>query len=144
MKLDLDTLPRFPTTILFNFVNNVRGPRERSGYWTELTFGRKREAKDWQFNYTFARIEKDAVISAFNESDVRSSTNLLQHKLQAEYLFHSSITGSFTAWIGRLANPWENPELVPAGVRNACTGSDLSNCKDPYLKRLQFDVIYKF
>ena len=82
MKLELDTHPRFPTTILFDFVNNVRGPRERSGYWTELTVGKTKEAKDMQFGYTYARIEKDAVIAAWNESDLRSSTNVLNHKIQ--------------------------------------------------------------
>jgi len=144
MKLDLDTSRRFPVTILFDFVNNVRGPRERSGYWAEAIFGRQKETKDWQFGYTFARIEKDAVVSAFNESDIRSSTNVLQHKLLVGYMFHGSVQSQFTAYIGKLANPQDNPELVPIGVRAACTGADLSNCRDPYLKRLQFDVIYKF
>jgi hypothetical protein len=145
MKLDLDTSPRFPTSILFNFVNNVRGPHSRrSGYWTELNVGRQKEAKDLQFGYMFTRIEKDAVISAFNESDIRSSTNVINHKLQVGYMFHSNIQGQISAFIGRLADPLANPELVPAGVRAACTGSDLSNCKDQWLKRVQFDVIYKF
>ena len=144
MKLELDTHPRFPTTIVFDFVNNVRGPSERSGYWAELTFGKQKEAKDVQFGYTYARIEKDAVISAFNESDLRASTNVLQHRFQVAYLFKSNVTGQFTAWVGKLANPLMNTDLVPAGVRAACTGSDVSNCRDPYLKRLQFDLIYKF
>jgi hypothetical protein len=144
MKLDLDTSPRFPTTILYNFVNNTRGPSERSGYWTELTVGRQKQAKDIQFNYTFARIEKDAVISAFNESDLRASTNLRQNKLQIACLFQNNVTGQFTAWIGKLANPLFNTDQVPSGVRGACTGIDVSGCVDPYLKRLQFDVIYKF
>jgi len=144
VRLELDTHPKFPTTILFDFVNNVRGPKERSGYWAELTVGRQKEAKDLQFNYTFARIEKDAVIAAFNESDLRSSTNVLQNKLQIAYMFHNNVTGQFTAWIGKLANPLFNTDLVPAGVRAACIGSDVSNCRDPWLKRLQFDIIYKF
>ena len=53
MKLDFDTGARFPTSLVFNFVNNVRGPRERSGYWTELTVGKTKEAKDVQFGYAF-------------------------------------------------------------------------------------------
>lgn len=144
MRLELDTNPRFPTTILFNFVNNVRGPKERSGYYAELSFGRQKEVKDLQFGYTFARIEKDAVISAFNDSDFRASTNLLQHRMQVGYMFHGNIQGQFTAFVGKLANPLSNTELVPSGVRGACAGSDVSSCRDPYLKRLQFDVIYKF
>ena len=144
LKLDLDTNPKFPTSVLFNFVNNVRGPRERSAYWAELTVGRQKEAKDVQFGYAFIRIEKDAVIAAFNESDLRSSTNVRQHKMQFACLFKSNVTGQFTAWIGKLANPLSNTDLVPSGVRGACTGADVSKCTDPYLKRLQFDVIYKF
>jgi len=144
VKLDFDTGVRFPTSLMFNFVNNVRGSSERSGYLAELLVGKTREAKDMQFGYSFFRIEKDAVIGAWNESDLRSSTNVLNHKFSYAYMIKGNVTGQFTAWIGRLANPWENPNLVPIGVRDACTGADLSNCEDPYLKRLQFDVIYKF
>jgi hypothetical protein len=143
-RLELDTNPKFPTTILFDFVNNVRGPRERTGFWTEITVGRQKQAKDLQLGYTYTQIDKDAVISAFNESDLRSSTNVENHKLNLSYMFHSNVTGSFTAWIGRLKDPVLNPELVPAGVRAACTGTDTSTCRDPFLKRLQFDIIYKF
>jgi hypothetical protein len=144
MKLDFDTSARFPTSLMFNFVNNVRGPSERSGYLAELFVGRTKEAKDMQFGYSFFRIEKDAVIGAWNESDLRSSTNVLNHRFNYAYMIKSNVTGQFTAWVGRLASPWMNPNLVPIGVRDACTGADLSNCEDPYLTRLQFDVIYKF
>jgi hypothetical protein len=144
MKLDLDTSARFPTSILFDFVNNMRGPKERSGYWAELTVGKQKAAKDVQFGYTYIRIEKDAVIAAFNESDLRASTNVLDHKLQFAYMFKNNFTGQFTAWIGRLATPLYNTDQVPAGVRAACTGANVSSCRDPYLKRLQFDLIYKF
>jgi hypothetical protein len=144
-KLELDTTPRFPTTIIFDFVNNTRGPLgKRSGYWTEVTFGKQKEKNDLQFGYTYTSIDKDAIIAAFNESDLRSSTNVQNHRLLLGYMFHSNVQAQFTAWIGKLKDPLGNPELVPAGVRGACTGSDTSNCKDPYLKRLQFDVIYKF
>lgn len=144
MRLELDTNPRFPTTLQFNFVNNVRGSRERSGYWADVTFGKQKEVKDVQFGYSFIRIEKDAVIGAWNESDLRSSTNVLNHRLSFAYMFKSNFTGQVTAWIGKLANPLDNTSLVPSGVRGACTGSSVSGCRDPYLKRLQFDVIYKF
>jgi hypothetical protein len=144
MKLDLDTSPRFPTSIVFDFVNNTRGPRERSGYWAEINVGKQKAAKDVLFNYTYIRIQEDAVIGAFNESDLRASTNVLDHKLQFAYMFKNNFTGQFTAWIGKLANPFHNVDQIPSGVRSACTGADVSQCRDPYLKRLQFDLIYKF
>jgi hypothetical protein len=144
VKLDIDTSARFPTSLVLNFVNNVRGSSERSGYMGELLVGKTRAANDMQFGYAFFRIEKDAVIGAWNESDLRSSTNVLNHRFSYAYMIKSNVTGQFTAWVGRLASPWMNTNLVPIGVRGACTGADLPNCEDPYLKRLQFDVIYKF
>jgi hypothetical protein len=145
MKLDVDTAsPCFPIALLFNFVNNVRGPQDRNGFWTEVAVGRQKEYKDLQFSYTYTSIDKDAVIAAFNESDLRSSTNVSNHKLLTAFMLHNNVTAQFTAWIGQLQNPLTNTELVPAGVRSACTGADKSACRDPFLKRLQFDLIYKF
>ena len=143
-KLDIDISPRYPVTLQFDFVNNTRGPRERSGYWADFIIGRQREQRDLQFAYSFIRIEKDAVIGAFNESDLRSSTNVWDHKLQVAYMLKGNVTAQFTAWIGKLANPLDNIALIPASVRAACTGADTSHCEDPLLKRLQFDLIYKF
>jgi hypothetical protein len=144
MKLDLDTGRRFPTSIIFDFVNNTRGPRERSGYWAEFAVGKQKEAKDVQLSYAYIRIQKDAVISAFNESDLRASTNVIDHKLQFAYMFKNNFTGQFTAWIGKLANPFDNVTQIPSGVSSLCTGSYVMDCRDPWLKRLQFDAIYKF
>ncbi len=144
MKLEYDLHPRLPMTLLFDYVNNLEGPRENQGYWAELTFGKQKEAKDLQFGYSFIRVEKDAVIGAWNESDLRSSTNVKNHRLSFAYMFHGKVTAQFTAWIGKLANPLDNVSLIPSGVRGACTGSSVSDCRDPHLKRLQYDVIYKF
>jgi hypothetical protein len=123
MKLDIDTHPRFPTMIQFNFVNNVRGPRERSGYWADLMFGKTQEAKDIQFGYSLIRLEKDAVIGALSESDLRAATDLVNHRLLFAYLFAKNVTGQFTAFVGKRIN---------------------TSTEDKFLKRLQFDLVYKF
>lgn len=145
VRLDLNaTSARYPVTFQFDFVNNTRGSRERSGYWTDFILGKLSNPKDVQFTYAFVRIEKDAVIGAWNGSDLRSSTNVRNHRLQAGYQLKSNLTAQFTVWIGKLANPFSNVSLVPVGVRSACTGANPLNCVDPYLKRLQFDLSYKF
>lgn len=143
LKLEMDTDKRFPTTILFDFVNNVRGSRERSGYWAEVTFGRNKEAGDIQFGYTFVRIEKDAVIAAFNDSDLRASTNVRNHRLSFAYAFKDNLSGHFTSLLGTLANPSDNLDLVPSALRGTCSGAGTAGC-DPLLKRLQCDLIYRF
>jgi hypothetical protein len=145
LKLDMNINPRFPATVLFNFVSNTRGPKgKRSAYWTEVSFGKQKEVKDVQFGYTYVDIDRDAILGAFNESDLRSSTNVQNHRLMFGYMFSGAIQGQFTTWIGKLKDPLANPELVPSKLRGACTGTNSSSCRDPYLKRLQFDLIYKF
>jgi hypothetical protein len=143
-KLDINPSSNWPTSLQFNFVNNTRGSRERSGYWTDITIGKLSAVKSMQFGYSFIRIEKDAIISAWNESDLRSSTNVRNHRLQVGYLLKSNLTAQFTAWIGKLGNPLDDVSLVPSGIRSACQGANPISCADSTLKRLQFDAIYKF
>jgi hypothetical protein len=126
-------------------VNNTRAATdERTGYWTEVSFGQLKEAKDVQFGYSFIRIEREAVIGAFNESDLRSSTNVKNHRLQFGYQSFSNVTLQWTMWLGKLADPFQNTSLVPSGIRGACTTAPFSGCRDSQLNRMQFDMIYKF
>ncbi|HXE75547.1 MAG TPA: putative porin [Candidatus Xenobia bacterium] len=128
--------PRWPLRLTFNFVNNLRASDERSGYWAELNVGRLDEKGDWLFGYTLMRIEREAVIGAYNFDDLRSATNVLGHRVRTAYQIHRSVTLDYTLLVGRLFNPHDTLNLVPAPFQ--------PQGKDPYLKRMQFDVIYKF
>ncbi len=128
--------PRWPVRLTFDFVNNVRASDERSGYWAEFSVGRTDEKGDWLLGYTLARIEREAVIGAYNFDDLRSSTNVLHHRVRTAYQAHRNVTLEWTLLVGHLFNPQDNLNLVPASFRPLG--------KDPYLKRMQFDVIYKF
>jgi uncharacterized coiled-coil protein SlyX len=155
---------RWPMNVLFNFVNNTRAQRiiqngtaaptgtahnnERSGYFFDVQFGRLSERKDVQFGYQLYRIERDAVITAFNESDLRAGSNLIQHRLNFSYQWLSNVSLNYAIWIGKVANAQDNIALVPGGkqaiVGGACNVSPFDGCKDNFLKRMQFDVIYRF
>ncbi len=163
-QLDIRTnSTRWPITVLFNFENNLRATRivqsgaaaptgqvdnpERSAYWAEILFGRQNEQKDFQFSYAFVRIEKDAVIGAFNESDLRSSTNVRNHRLSLGYQALRNVQLNYTLWLGKLVNAQENQSLVPAGERlpgTPCGTSPFSGCQDSLLKRMQLDLVYRF
>jgi hypothetical protein len=146
---------RWPVTILGDFVQNTRAcanvvnlpiappantstatytlttsaacnPHERRGYWLESRFGRTQEKGDWQLAYTRMFIEREAVMGAFNFSDMRQNSNVSQHRLEAIYQVHKNVQLAFTGLFGRPLN----------------LGS--SNPPEGLLKRLQFDVIYKF
>src|SRR6266852_6182990 len=59
--------------------------RERRGYWLEGRVGRLSEAKDIQFAYTRMFIEREAVMGAFNFSDLRQNSNVSQHRVDVFY-----------------------------------------------------------
>jgi hypothetical protein len=71
-------------------------------------------------------IEREAVMGAFNFSDLRQNSNVSQHRVEVFYQAYKNITLGFTGLIGRPLN-WHT-----------------SAAPEPMLKRLQFDVVYKF
>jgi hypothetical protein len=93
----------------------------RRGHWLEARFGRQAEKGDWQFSYTHMLIEREAVMSAFNFSDLRQNSEVLQNRVEAFYNWQKNVQFGFTGLFGR---PLASTQ--------------------PYLKRLQFDVAYKF
>lgn len=133
---------KYPLRFLGEYEKNLRARRTPLGnkgdtaYYVEFNIGQARNKHDLLFGYSYSVIEQDAVISQFNESDYRAPTNVQQHRLFANWLPANNTTLSFTWFIGRtddvtLQNALKAPGL-PAGMR------------DPWLNRLQFDVIYKF
>lgn len=143
-RFDVDTgVRRFPFYALFNFAQNTRAcsnlsafvnagvalacnPRDRQAYWAEAQLGQSNEKGDLRFGYTFMRIEREAVVAAFVASDIRQPTNVAQHRIEAAYQAYRNVTLNFTTWLGR--------QLVTAQ----------SPTPERLLKRLQFDVNYKF
>lgn len=123
IKLEADVHPRFPITMQFDYVKNMQISKESKGYWVDFMIGKTKEAKDVQFGYSYIKLEKDAVIGALSESDLRAATNVENHRLQFAYLFAKNVTGQFTGWFGKKA---------------------IATPEDKMLKRLQFDIIYKF
>lgn len=155
---------RWPLNFTFDFNNNARARRivqngtavptatlpnsERSAYWAEVQLGRLSEIKDIQFGYTFMRIERDALITAFNESDIRAGSNLAQHRWNFGYQFTNNVSLNYTFFLGRLVNAQDNIALVPGGKRavvgGPCNVAPFTGCTDNFLKRQQFDVVYRF
>ncbi len=128
---------RFPARLLLNFVDNPRAASDqRHGFWGEAQLGRLQNRNDVQVAYNFARIEQDAVLAAFNESEMRAPTNVLQHRLALQRLAQKNTTASFTGWIGRTLDRSLQNAALPAGLA--------PDRKEPYVKRLQFDLTYKF
>ncbi len=94
---------------------------QRRGYWGEFRVGRLEQKGDWQVGYTRLYIEREAVLSNFNYSDIRQGSNVTQHRFDTFYQFDRNVQLGFTALIGR---PLATTE--------------------PWLTRLQFDTVYIF
>jgi hypothetical protein len=155
---------RWPLNVNLNFVNNTRAQsiiqngtaaptgtahnRERSAYLADFQFGRLNEKKDMQFGYIYTRIERDALIGAFAESDMRAGTNINQHRLNFSYQWLNNVSLNYAIWIGRLQNAQDAIGLVPGGKRaipgGPCNAAPFNGCTDNTLKRMQFDLIYRF
>jgi hypothetical protein len=128
---------RWPFRFLLDYVHNPRAVSNRNdGYYAEAIVGQTKERGDWQFAYLFSRIEQDAVISNFADSDFRAGSNVLQHRLQAQYQVARNTVLSYSTFLGR---------TLDRNLQNAqAPGSTPAGQKDPLLTRMQVDVIYKF
>ena len=144
-RLDFDTgLKRWPVYALFDFAQNTKAcdnlaafvaagvaapacnSHERHGYWSEFKVGQTKKKGDLLLGYTFARIERDAVLSAFDFSDLRAPTNVVEHRLEAYYQAYPHVQMGVTGLIGR--------QLITAQ----------SPTEERWLKRWQFDTIFSF
>jgi Putative porin len=114
---------RWPLDAGLDFVDNTRAASgQRSGYLAEVNLGRTSNPKDYKFGYLYYHIEKDAVISAFNFSDLRTATNVENHGFLFSYQLMKNVTSQWTYLLGK----------------------KLNDSTDHWLNRMQFDMIYKF
>lgn len=151
-RLEFTHSKRFPVTLLFNFVTNTQAHdvvvaagagegtanrivenNENHGYWAEIGVGRARERGDLLFNYTFIRIEKDAVLTPFNFSDIAQASDVRAHRMIFTYTADPrvtfSLTGIFSQRLHGLAGVFGT---TPAGSLNRPT------------TRLQLDTVFRF
>jgi hypothetical protein len=130
-RLELNQNPRYPLTLLFNFVTNtqardvlVAGPggsdrfldnNENRGYWAEAQLrrlSRRAEGQDINtpvrgdllFNYTFIRIEKDAVLTPFNYDDLIPQSDVRAHRLRLAFVADPRVTLRLTALFNNRPN----------------------------------------
>jgi hypothetical protein len=136
---------RWPVTFIGDFAENTRAcenirnipagalfsapcdPHARHGYWLEASAGRTRKKGDWQFSYTRIVIQREAVMGAFNYSEIFPASNVEIHRPEILYQLFDNVTLQLNGLFGR--------PLVTAGSPAP---------PQPLWKRLQFDMTYKF
>lgn len=153
---------RWPVALISNFVVNTQvrdvvaaGPGgtdlilhndERYGFWGEVQVGRVKESGDWAFGYTLMRIQKDAVLTPFNFSDVTQQSDMRGHRFQFAYV---AVPGK---WIESEKKRQDSRVLIaitaivterPNGVLGPFLPTPPGS-KSPASTRLQFDTILRF
>lgn len=148
-RLELKHSDRFPVTVLLNLVTNTQtrdvvraGPdgadlilpnHENQGFWGEVQVGSTKTRGDMLFGYTFFRIEKDAVLTPFNFSDVTQQSDMRAHRLVFSYAVDPRVTFSVTGVVTQRANGLLGPFLpTPPGSLNRAS------------TRLQIDTVIRF
>ena len=153
-RLDLKHSERWPVSLIFNFVTNTQahgvvtaGPggadlilpnHENNAFWAEVQVGKAKQKGDVAFAYTFMQVEKDAVLTPFNFSDITQQSDMRAHRFQFGYTAFAvekdprvlfAVTAIITERLNGLFGPFV---ATPPGSLNRAT------------TRLQFDTILRF
>lgn len=94
---------------------------------------------DVQFGYSWWRIEQDAIIASWGESDQRAPTNILQNRVYAGWRVQKNVLAQYTMWFGRTLNTGLENNAASVNKTISTAGA-----KEPTLKRQQFDLVYTF
>lgn len=153
-----DKSSHWPVMLLFNFVTNTQthdvvtaGPtgadvllpnREGQGYWAEIRVGRDVVSPrrgdpvsrgDLMLDYTLTRIEKDAILSPYNGSDLGLSTDARIQRFIVGYALDPRVAVAFTGFFTQR----------PTGLLGAF-GQTPPGSLNRTQTRLQFDTIFRF
>ena len=142
---------RFPINLMLEYENNLNAanhPLDSQGnvltnlgkqshaYLVDFSLGQLKNRNDIQIGYAWYRQEQDSAISSFLESENRAPSNLLQNRISAQWKLQSNTVASYNLWIGRTLNSNLQHAILAPGV----TAGE----QEPYLKRMQFDLLYSF
>jgi TolA-binding protein len=156
-QLELNRRGRWPLLAIVNYVKNTQARDffavgtgnsrllvendEDQGFWAEFQIGRdllrlrpeETRRGDLLFNYTYALIEKDAVLTPFNFSDFIQQSDVRAHRFIVAYAVDPRVSLSLTGIFSRRANGLLGPFVVtPPGSL------------DRALTRLQLDTTFRF
>jgi hypothetical protein len=164
-------MSRLPINLLLEFENNLNAAahpydwtatgvqststpnaslgKQSKAYLFDFSVGQQKKKNDIQFGYAFEREEQDAAIASWGESDQRAPTNILQHRFYGLWRVAPNTTASFTWWHGRTLDPFLENAALASGMKVSTTpGTGVlvpgTGAQEPWLNRVQFDLIYTF
>ena len=144
---------RLPINLLLEFEQNLNAhanPFDTKGnatafgkqdkaYGVDFSLGQSAKKNDVQLGYSWWRIEQDAIIASWGESDQRAPTNILQNRVYAMWRIQKNVLAQYTLWLGRTLNTGLENNAAIASKTISTAGA-----KEPTLKRQQIDLVYTF
>ncbi len=111
-----------PIGLFGEYVRNVDARSDETGWIVGMSVGRAKNPGTWQFGYQYRRVEPDAVLGAFTDSDFAGGgTDAKGHTVTFEYRIAAHVTTGAT---------YQDNEI---GLRNS-----------QHYRRLYFDVSISF
>ena len=161
---------RFPINLLAEFEENLDAKShplsatkgnpvltnlgsQNKEYGADLSVGRTTEKNDFSFGYAWQRQEQDSVLASIAESDQRAPTNILQNRVYGNWKVRSNVLATVTWWYGRTLNTWlqNNAALynnwggfISTPVVTGKSTISTIGQQEPWLSRVQFDLIYTY
>jgi hypothetical protein len=146
-------IARLPINILAEFEQNLNAAnnpldtvggstglgKQDKAYGFDFSVGQSKNKGDFQIGTSWWRIEQDAIIASFAESDQRAPTNITQNRVYGMYRLQKNVLAQYTLWFGRVLN--NGLENNPGSIKTA-PGDPTT--QEPKLKRQQIDLIYTF
>ena len=134
-QLDIRTpSERWPLTFIGDFAENTRAcenvknipagavlpapcdPHARHGYWLETSIGRTLKKGDWQFSYTRIVAQREAVIGAFNYSEIFPTSNVEIHRPEILYQLFDNVTLQLNGLVWPSAGDRRKPAAAAVGT----------------------------
>src|SRR5580698_6696775 len=152
-------ITRLPVNVLLEFLDNLDAEDHPLGtkgnvltnlgsqnkeYGFDASVGQVKNKNDIQIGYAWLREEQDAAIASFVESDQRAPTNILQNRFYALWKLRANTLASFTWWHGRVLNTYLENNAALFNNYSALPTITKAGEQEPYLDRVQFDLIYTF
>jgi hypothetical protein len=146
-------IPKLPVNLMVEYEQNLNAHgnpfdaagnvtslgKQDKGYGGDFSLGQALKKNDIQFGYSWWRIDQDAIIASFGESDQRAPTNIVQNRIYGLWRIQKNVLAQYTMWFGRTLNT--NLENNAASVNGTIKAA---GDQEPTLKRQQFDLIYTF
>ncbi len=151
---------RFPVNLLLEFEDNLDARphpldstanvissigSQNKEYGGDISLGQTKNKNDFQFGYSWYRQEQDSVLASIAESDQRAPTNILQNKIYGNWKIRPNTVANITWWRGRVLNSnLENNAALFNNWGGATSTITTPGQQEPWLNRVQFDLVYTY